>query len=84
MAPRAAAVAEPATMSYGRRECAPIGYADDLVLLHTARGGEATIFPNGVVRLHSLMPPGHVQEDGAATGARGGVKMRVRAAVQVV
>ena len=76
MAPRAAAVAEPATMSYGRRECAPIGYADDLVLLHTARGGEATIFPNGVVRLHSLMPPWR--------GVRGGVKMRVRAAVQVV
>ena len=51
-------------------------YADDLVLLHTARGGEATIFPNGVVRLHSLMPPWR--------GVRGGVKMRVRAAVQVV
>ena len=37
-------------MSYGRRECAPIEYADRVVLLHTARGGEATIFRNGDVR----------------------------------
>ena len=43
-------------MSYGRRECAPIEYADRVVLLHTARGGEATIFRNGDVRLHGLLP----------------------------